>query len=891
MKRLLFFVGLYLCVAVKIFAQASFTAPDTVCVNQPININNTSTGVSTYFWNYCGNDIYSAPKVTNIGNTGNILATPSFMSLAKDGANYYGFVSNHYNARLLRLNFGTSLFNTPTVDDLGTFGGAVPPYTQGVQIVKDIDGWHVIECGGLGESMSRLIKIDFGSSLGNAPSGSTNWGNIGHLNHPSELCIFEENGIFYGLTVNSESNTVTRLTFGASFANTPTGENLGDVTGTLSWPTGIYRVMENGNLYFFIANTYTQSIVRMAFGNSITNTPVSTDLGNPGNKLADPRDIVMINDCGNLYGLVMNHTTNDLVKVSFPGGANSTAITGETIVSSGLNFPVCMTPFIRQDSSLVGIITNAGNNTLSRIEFDACGNPSQPTSSSATPVSPISFSTPGINKIQLITDADLPTQTSYCKDVVVLDYPKPDLGKDTALCGGSAVTLDAGVFRSYLWNTGETTRTITVTRSGEYSVTVSNGYCNGLDTIIVRGASRLDISTSVVTDIDCGIEWGQLEIMPTGGIYPYTYYFNGVNSGADSLFPKLEAGTYTIRVADSMGCQVAQDFTVIEHTDRIIRATASPTLPTCYEANDGSITVKINKGVAPFELWLDGRENEMQSGLTFIKLSRGDYKIYISNAVCMDSVLVSMSAPDPLMANLTVTDELCERGNGSVTVGATGGTVPYEYYWESALMTSNPLSELPAGSYSVRIKDANDCLLDTMLIINNLSLPPVTIWNQDTTINIGESVTLKAFNSDDYRWTPSDGLSCVDCSEPLAYPAVTTTYVVSTVTGLNCVASDSVTVTVTYNRSLFVPTAFTPNGDGQNDVFRARGKGIVYFHMSIFNRFGNLIFESRDVNQPWNGYFKEKPGLPGTYVYMIQYAYYGEKNKVQMKKGTVTLIR
>jgi len=890
MKRIFIFC-LAMFIAAKLFAQASFTAPDTVCINQPISIANTSTGVSTYFWNYCGTDIYSTPKITNMGNIQNILFTPSFMCLAQDGDNYYGFVSNYGNARLFRLNFGTSLLNTPTIDDLGTFGGIVPLYTQGAQAVKDADGWHVLECGGLGESMARIIKIDFGSSLGNAPQSWVNWGNIGTLNFPSELNVFQENGIWYGLTVNSQSNTVTRLTFGTSFANPPTGENLGNVTGTLNWPTGVYRMMDNGNLYFFIANTYTQSIVKMAFGNSITNTPVSTDLGNASDKLADPRDIVMINECGNLYGLVVNHTTNDLVKVSFPDGVNSTSITGEVVANSGFDFPVCMTPLIRQDSSLVGIITSAADNSLARIQFDACGNPHQPTSSLETAVSPITFSTPGVNKIQLLTDVDLPTQTSYCKDVVVLAYPKPDLGKDTSLCGGNTITLDAGLYRSYLWSTGQTTRIINVNTSGDYSVTVSNGYCTGSDTISVSGNAALDISTSVVTNIDCGVEWGQLEVMPTGGIYPYTYYMDGVYKGDDSLYRKLNPGTYTVTVIDSVGCKTSGDFTVIEHTDRIIRATASGTLPTCYDATDGAITVQVNKGVAPFEYWIAGKENTKQSNPVFTGLTKGDYKIYISNAVCMDSVFIALSVPTALKAEVTVTDELCERGNGSVVLVATGGTSPYKYYWENVLMTSNPMNDLSAGTYAVRITDAHDCAWDTTLNVLDVITLPVTIWNRDTTINIGESVTLKAANAVDYVWTPADGLSCVDCASPVAYPGETTTYVVSTLTGNNCVAADSVTVTVTYNKHIFIPTAFTPNGDGQNDVFRVKGKGIAYFQMSVYNRNGNLVFQSRDINQGWDGRLKDGLLPMGTYVYMIQFGYYGEENKVNMEKGVVTLIR
>jgi gliding motility-associated-like protein len=151
-------------------------------------------------------------------------------------------------------------------------------------------------------------------------------------------------------------------------------------------------------------------------------------------------------------------------------------------------------------------------------------------------------------------------------------------------------------------------------------------------------------------------------------------------------------------------------------------------------------------------------------------------------------------------------------------------------------------------------------------------------------------VTLKATNSVDFAWTPEESLSCTDCASPVATPDTTTTYVVSTVTGLNCIPTDTVTVTVTHFKKLFIPTAFTPNGDGQNDVFRVKGLGIAYFSMQVFNRVGNLVYQTEDYSSGWDGKVREELAPTGTYVYMIQYAFYGDEMHPQLEKGTVTLI-
>ncbi|WP_343674796.1 gliding motility-associated C-terminal domain-containing protein [Chitinophaga sp.] len=891
MKQL-FFISLCLLGWLNLSGQAGFTAPDTVCINDPVNITNTSVGASTYYWNFCGYDLYGTPTLSDLGNPGGLMYVPTFITIQEDNGIWYGFVSNFGYNSIVRLTYGSSLLNTPTAENLGTFNGDVPEYTEGLQVVKDDNGWHLIVVGGYTEAKARIMKIDFGSSLGTAQASltSTNWGNIGTtMNYPTELSIIKEGDDYWGLTVNASSNTVTRFYFGKNFTNAPTAENLGNVTGTLSWPTGIYAAKYNNKNYIFVTNTYGGTLVRMDFGSSIGNTPVSTDLGSAGGVLTQPRDITIINDCGNFYGLVVNNVSHDVVRVDFPNGVDG-SITGSKLAITGLTFPHSISTMFRDGDNLYSMITDADANKIFRLQFNSCSNSSTPSSTSATPPSPIIYDSAGVYSIHLLTNESLSTQSSFCKEVVVLAPPAPNLGKDTGTCGTGSVTLDAGAGRTYLWNTGETTRTIVATHTGDYNVTVSNGYCAGSDTIHVFISKPLDLTNTVVTNIDCGVALGQIEVMPTGGTYPYTYYFNGANMGKDSLYPKLDPGTYTVRVVDAVGCEIAQAFTVVEYTANIIRATASGTKPTCYDATDGSITIQVNKGVAPFEYTIDSFQT-VQTTPVLTGLTQGNYKIYIRNAVCVDSVSIQLSAPAPLKTGVSLTNELCERGNGTVEINPSGGTSPYTFYWGSALMSQNNVSNLSAGSYSILIRDAQNCTLDTTVIIENNNVTAVHIWNNDTTINIGQSVTLKATNSVDYAWTPEDGLSCTDCASPVATPDSTTTYVVSTVTGLNCIPTDTVTVTVTHYKKLFIPTAFTPNGDGQNDVFRVKGLGIAYFSMRVYNRVGNLVYQSEDYSSGWNGKLKDEVAPLGTYVYVIQYAFYGEEMHPQMEKGTVTLIR
>src|SRR5688500_13355527 len=102
----------------------AFTAPDTVCINSHVTITNTSVGATNYYWNFCVANASTNPIGTNLGNYGFSLAV--FVDYAKDGNNYYAFVTNNMPGKLVRLDFGNSLLNTPTAHDFGNLGGVIP---------------------------------------------------------------------------------------------------------------------------------------------------------------------------------------------------------------------------------------------------------------------------------------------------------------------------------------------------------------------------------------------------------------------------------------------------------------------------------------------------------------------------------------------------------------------------------------------------------------------------------------------------------------------------------------------------------------------------------------------------------------------------------------------
>ena len=367
-----------------------FTIPDTVCINTPVTIKNTTTGGTNFYWNFCDADVNAVPEAVNMGNTGGVLSLPVFMDLAQDNnGNYYGFSVNNYPGRLIRLNFGNSFLNNPTTTDLGNFNGVISNNAEGIQIVEDQGKWYalIVEGYPAGGTPSKIVKLTFGTDIANISPVATDWGNIGNLNYPIDLHVFEENNNWYGFTVNALNNTITRFNFGNSFENTPNAINLGNFN-SLNYPNGIFAINENGNWHVFITNGVDNgTITRLDFGNSLLNNPVAVNLGNPGNTLDRPRDLYIIKFCGETVGFVVNggDNANNLVKLTFKNGL--AGIPDGNVLGNigGFDLPHSFTKLFRIGTDLFSFITNARNNTITRLRFAGCTNASIPNSSDSIP--------------------------------------------------------------------------------------------------------------------------------------------------------------------------------------------------------------------------------------------------------------------------------------------------------------------------------------------------------------------------------------------------------------------------------------------------------------------------------------------------------------------------
>lgn len=242
--------------------------------------------------------------------------------------------------------------------------------------------------------------------------------------------------------------------------------------------------------------------------------------------------------------------------------------------------------------------------------------------------------------------------------------------------------------------------------------------------------------------------------------------------------------------------------------------------------------------------------------------------------------------------------EICQD---SVLQLMASGAQRYEWTPSESLNNSripNPLASPAVTTLYTVIAWEGSCQPDTHTVKVVVYPTPTVNAGPDVTIVAGSSTLLNATgtNIENYLWSPSASLSCDRCGSPEASPRVTTQYKVIVTSEYGCRASDTVLVTVRCDQSqVFIPNTFSPNGDGQNDVFYPRGTGLKSIRLiSIYNRWGEKVFERsqvalNDAAQGWDGTYKGAVLSPDVYVYILEG--YCEDGAVLKWKGDITLIR
>ena len=455
---------------------------------------------------------------------------------------------------------------------------------------------------------------------------------------------------------------------------------------------------------------------------------------------------------------------------------------------------------------------------------------------------------------------------------------------------------------TYTWNGSGGTNPENGLVANTYLVVVTDGNGCTASTTVVVGQPLPILDSIVRQNVYCnGTADGYLVAYAYGGNAPFTYLWgDGSTTQKDSLLP---IGLYTVTIKDSKGCTSSDTASLSQPPP--LSFTHTETQVSCPGMQDGTITAvgiggtppynfSVTKDFANFYSTVNGVAGQLDSGLYTIILT--DH----NGCPLTDTAFIKYPIPDSF--NVSVDSTSCfgpQYTDGSIYVTPlTANNMPYTYTIDNgAVQDTNYFGNLAAGPHHIVAINQFGCRHSLDTVVSQPGQAYATVLPKDTTLQLGRSITLTSGFSPfslssitSYNWVPSEGLSCVDCPNPVAtpYSHVSEYYLTITYNGL-CTATDSLRIIVENHAQPFIPNSFSPNGDGNNDVFEIYGENIKTVNLRIFNRWGELVYESTNQFKGWDGYYKGNLQYPGVYTYEAEITFLDD-TRIE-KQGSVTLIR
>ncbi len=244
---------------------------------------------------------------------------------------------------------------------------------------------------------------------------------------------------------------------------------------------------------------------------------------------------------------------------------------------------------------------------------------------------------------------------------------------------------------------------------GSYTMTMRDSKgCTVFENFIINEPPVLGLTLAQVDLICNGGLTGEIDVTPSGGTAPYEYALDGTTFQSSTNFSSLPAGSYIVTIKDDNSCTTTETIQISEPD--AFDLNASLTHVSCSGNGDGSISLAATGGTSPYEYSIDGVN--FSASTTYSNLSEGEYTIsLIDGNACTYSEKLTITSPDELTASTSVVDVKCNgASDGVTTITASGGTAPYEYSIDGTnFQSSNEISGLNAGNYTVTIRDANNC--------------------------------------------------------------------------------------------------------------------------------------------------------------------------------------
>ncbi len=493
------------------------------------------------------------------------------------------------------------------------------------------------------------------------------------------------------------------------------------------------------------------------------------------------------------------------------------------------------------------------------------------------------------------TAATTCTNTAIVTIAVVIT---PTLTANTSsaiICPAGTASLTVNGATTYTWSPAATLSAGSGTQvvaspfnTTTYSVTGANSTCTHSVQVVVTVTVNPTISVSSATM--CSSVPSTL--MAMGGA-TYTWspssYLNTAGGPVVTANPPASMG-YIVTGASSLGCiSTAAAFVTVIPTPTM--AITANSLTIC----SGSVSI-LNASGSTSYTWSPATVSNVNTPVTTASpLGITVYTITGSNGTSPNLCISQQTIEITVRAKITPTvspDEVICFGK-STTIYALGGNT---YNWSPAASVSKPnsavtdIKPLANTVYTVTVSNYSLCPVTATLQVTVNPLPIVDA-GKDSTINIDQEIVLVGTGnvSVGFLSPGADALICNYCPEITVYPKENTCYVLEGYSSSGCRNRDEVCITVTKDYDVFIPNSFTPNGDLNNDYFLPKSYGVAEINLSVYDRWGTIIFNEANTALGWDGKYKGQTCPLGVYVYKVEVK--AMSGVVKYKTGHVTLVR
>jgi len=482
--------------------------------------------------------------------------------------------------------------------------------------------------------------------------------------------------------------------------------------------------------------------------------------------------------------------------------------------------------------------------------------------------------------------------------IAVNSLPAMTISPNLTICPLAVANLTAGGATTYTWlpslNLSSANGSVVIASPSStttYTVIGSTSTCTNSAEVVVTITANPTLSIVSSPSIICS---GNLSTLSASGANTYTWSpaatLNSSNGSNVNANPNITT-VYSVSGTNAFGCLSSTTATLSVVTTPTITAIANPSSICPGQTSTLSVVGASNYTWSPsFSISNPNSSSTIASpALTTIYNVIGS--IGNTSFLCTSSNTVQVTIiPAP---TITVSPQIIICEGQSTTIYAVGAN---SYTWSPAIGLTNPNAAStnlnPTGSgtfiYTVTAANINCAATETVEVIVN----PLPIINAgaDTTINIDNSLVLFGTGNTNVGFLSTDGtqLSCNYCYSLTVNPQNNTCYTLEGINNFGCRTIDDICVTVTKDWDVFIPNAFTPNGDKNNELFIPVGYGITEMRLTIFDRWGNLIFKSNGETIGWDGKKNGQLCEQGVYIYQAEITSISGTNL--KKTGHVTLL-